>query len=194
MTAALFSSPALAGLNHVLDQADWARLKLQPFAGRSVRIAMAPFALSFTISGDGRLQGSDATAKPADLDIILPIDTPLRALQGSERVMAVAQISGPADLADALSFVLGRLRWDIEEDLSKVVGDVAAHRIVSMLDAFAAWQRQAARNLAENVGEYLTEESLALVKPVEIAVFAEEVGRLHSSLAQLEQRIARLAR
>jgi ubiquinone biosynthesis protein UbiJ len=35
--ASAFSAPVLAAINHVLDQADWARLKLQPFAGRSIR-------------------------------------------------------------------------------------------------------------------------------------------------------------
>lgn len=189
--AMLPTTPLLAALNHVLDQADWARKKLQPFAGRGVRIAMAPFELRFVISGDGHLQSSHSEP---DLDIVLPTDTPLRALQGGDQVMKAAQISGPADFADALGFVLRNLRWDIEEDLSKVAGDVAARRIVAMLNAFAGWQRQAARSLAGNVGEYLTEENPVLVKPAEMAAFVAEVGQLHSDLARLEQGIARLAR
>ncbi|WP_220636565.1 ubiquinone biosynthesis accessory factor UbiJ [Georgfuchsia toluolica] len=188
-SAPLFSTPALAAINHVLDQAEWARRKLQPFAGRNVRIAMPPLSLAFAIDGDGRLQTSTASA---DLDIVLPAGTPLLALQGGEAVMQAVQVNGPVDLADALRLILRHLRWDIEEDLSKVVGDIAAHRIVSALDDFTRWQRQAARNLAENIGEYLVEENPTLVKPAAAGVFADDVKRLCSDLAVIEARITLL--
>ena len=189
MTASLFSAPALAAINHVLDQAEWARYKLRPFAGRNVRIAMPPLSLSFAIDGDGRVQTGSASP---DLDIVFPAGTPLLALQGGEAAIKAAQVNGPADLADALRLVLRHLRWDIEEDLSKVVGDIAAHRIVSALDAFTRWQLQAGRNLAENIGEYLVEENPTLVKPAAVGVFADEVERLCSDLAAIEARITHL--
>jgi len=196
MTAPLFSSPllstpVLAAVNHVLDQAGWARKLLQPYAGRSIRIAMQPFSLSFAIDSAGCLQASTASA---DLDIVLPAAAPLLAMQGSEAVMKAAQISGPADLANTLNFVLRHLRWDIEEDLSKVIGDIAAHRVVSAFEAFTRWQGQAGRNLAENIGEYLVEENPTLVTASSVASFAGEVERLRSDLAMLEQRVARLFR
>ena len=188
-SAPLFSTPVLAAINHVLDQAEWARHQLRPFAGRNVRIAMLPLSLLFAIDSDGRLQTSTASA---DLDIVLPSDTPLLALQGGESVMKAAQVNGPADLADALRLVLRHLRWDIEEDLSQVVGDIAAHRIISALDAFTRWQLQAGRNLAENIGEYLVEENPTLVKPADVGVFADDVKRLYSDLAVIEARITLL--
>jgi ubiquinone biosynthesis accessory factor UbiJ len=180
------SVPVLATINHVLDQAGWARSKLQPFAGKSVHITMLPFVLTFLIGSDGSLQAGDADP---DLDIVLPANAPILALQGNERVMKAAQLNGPADLADALSFVLRNLRWDIEEDLSKVLGDVVAHRIVAALGTFADWQRQSTRNLAENVGEYLVEEKQALVKSSEFTPHQEGVASLRSDLARVESRI-----
>ena len=188
------SVPLLAALNHVLGQAAWARSKLQPFAGRSVRVAMFPFALTFAIGSDGNLKDSDAVGDGVDLDIVLPADAPLLALQGNEQVMKSARINGPADLANALSFVLSNLRWDIEEDLSKVFGDIAAHRIVAGLNAFADWQRQAARNLADNVGEYLVEENQALAKSFEIAAFSDDIAQLQGALERMATRIDRLPR
>ena len=186
------SVPVIASFNHVLGQAAWARGKLQPFAGRSVRIAMFPFGLTFAVDRDGYLEAGDATGDAVDLDIELPADAPLLALQGNDRVMKAARINGPADLANALSFVLGNLRWDIEEDLSKVFGDIAAHRIVEGLNVFATWQRQAVRNLAENVGEYLVEENQALAKGFEIDAFADDVRQFQGDLASLGSRIERL--
>ncbi len=185
-SASAFSAPVLAAINHVLDQADWARLKLQPFAGRSVRVAMMPFSLSFAISSDGGLHSCDTTS---DLDIILPANTPFLAMQGNDQVMKAAQIKGPADLADALSFVLKNLRWDIEEDLATVFGDVVAHRIAGVLHAFADWHRQAAANLAGNATEYFVEENPTLVKSAEISTFVSDVAQLREQLAKIESRI-----
>ncbi len=179
----------IAAINHVFDQADWARDRLQPFAGRSVRVAMFPLSFTFSIGSDGRLLASSASP---DLEIVLPAEAPFLALQGNERVMKSADIKGPADLADALGYVLRNLRWDIEEDLSRVVGDIAAHRIVAVLNAFANWQRQAARNLGENVSEYLIDEKKALVKQSEAAAFVGEVEQLRNQSAQLEARVERL--
>ena len=188
----MLPSPAvsvIAAINHVLDRADWARERLQPFAANIVRISMLPFELKFVIEGDGRLRSSEAVP---ELDIVLPPHAPLLALQGKEQLMKAVPLKGPADLADALSFVLRNLRWDIEEDLSKVMGDVAAHRMVAALDAFAGWQRQAARNLGENVGEYLIEERQTLVKEVEFAKFRADVDDLGAHLARIETRIDKL--
>jgi ubiquinone biosynthesis protein UbiJ len=187
----MFSTPLLVAINHVLEQADWARLKLQPFAGRSVRIAMPPFTLMFAIGSDGRLQVGN---EPADLDVLLAYNTPLLALQGNDQVIQAAQINGPADLADALSFVLRNLRWDIEEDLSRVFGDVVARRMATTLNAFAGWQREAAGNLSENIGEYLTEESRMLVRTPELTAFAAEIEQMCIDLAKLDTRMDALLR
>ena len=180
------ATPLLAAFNHVLDQAEWARQKLVPFAGRSAHISMSPLAFSFAIDADGRLIASTATT--ADVEITLPANTPLLALQGPEQVMKAARINGQAEFADTLGFVLRNLRWDIEEDLSKVVGDIAARRLVAMLNSFAEWQREAARNLAENIGEYLIEEKQALVTAPEFKAFSDEISQLRVSLEKAEAR------
>lgn len=184
----LFEKPLLQSLNHVLGQAAWATEKLRPFAGRHARLTMPPLILDFTISADGRLLSEDAGGKP-DVEITLPSSAPLLALQGNDRLMGAVHIAGSAEFADALGFVLRNLRWDIEEDLSRAVGDIAAHRIVGALEVLATWQKQAALNLAENLGEYLTEERPALVKAGDVAAFASDAGRLRDDLARLEKRV-----
>lgn len=183
-------TPLLAAFNHVLDQAGWARQKLIPFAGRTANISVLPLAFSFAIDDGGRLVASQAAV--ADVEITLPANTPLLALQGPEQVMKAARINGLAEFADTLGFVLRNLRWDIEEDLSKVVGDIAARRLVALLNSFAGWQREAIRNLSENVGEYLIEEKQALVKSAELAVFSDEIIQLRAHLEQAEARLKSL--
>jgi len=92
-----------------------------------------------------------------------------------------------------LGFVIRNLRWDAEEDLSTIVGDIAAHRIVAGTREFAAWQQQAARNLAENLAEYFTEEQPLIARQADIELFSSDIDRLRDDLARLEKRLQHLA-
>jgi len=181
----------LSGLNHLLREATWARQRLAPHVGRKVRVllplASPSWKFDFSIDETGLMTA--ASFAEADVDIELPADAPLRALRGQDELLREVHVRGSAELAEALNFVLPRLRWDIEEDLSKLVGDVAAHRLGQGMRDFSAWQRQAAGNLAKNLAEYLTEEQPMLVKPADTAGFAADVGRLCDDLARLEKRL-----
>ncbi len=179
---------ALAVLNHLLADAAWARARLLPFAGRTARLRLPPWQLDFAIDESGQL--APAGIRPADVEITLPADAPLAALRGIDSVAREVQVSGSAEFADALGFVLRELRWDFEEDLSGQIGDIAAHRIAGLIRAFAAWQRQATTKLAENIAEYLTEEQTILVKPADTASLAASVARLRVDLVKLEKRVA----
>ena len=53
-------APALAFINHVLAQSDWAQERLRPFAGRVARIDMAPFDVGFMVANDGLLDVFDS--------------------------------------------------------------------------------------------------------------------------------------
>lgn len=187
----MFDQPIIAALNHVAANAPWAREKLKPFAGREALFTMPPWRLQLLIGADGLFQSGRGTP---DVEIALPADAPLLALRGEDEVMRAARISGSAEFADALSFVLRHLSWDFEEDLAKVIGDIAAHRTAEMLRSFVGWQKQAARNLAENAVEYLRDESHVLPSPQEIGAFADDVDHLRDDLARLEKRVQQLAR
>jgi ubiquinone biosynthesis protein UbiJ len=185
----MIEAVVLAGLNHVLGQSAWARAKLTPFAGRHARIAMPPWQLGLVVSAAGLFEPAAAAAGP-DVTIALPADTPLLALRGQERVMQAARVTGSAEFATELAFVLKNLRWDYEEDLSRVVGDIAAHRIAGSVAALADWQKQAVRNLTGNIAEYAAEENAMVVGATEFKAFADEVSRLRADLDRIERRAA----
>ena len=182
----------LRAFNHLLAAAPWARAKLSPFAGKRVRLVLGPFPLAFRIAPDGTFE-SLGTGEPA-VEIVLPAGAPLALLQGQgrEAMMRGAHITGAADFAEALGFVLRNLDWDAEEDLSRVVGDIAAHRLVRTAGNFAAARAEAARRLAENVGEYLRYEQPAGIDKAAMAAFAGEVGSLKQETDALERRLAAL--
>ncbi len=181
-------APIQAAINHVLGQAAWAREKLMPFAGHAAQIKLPPFEAAFQITPDGSITAPEADAE-LEVAISLPATTPLLALQGKDAVMRAARIEGSAEFAQALGFVIRNLRWDAEEDLSRLVGDVAAHRIVKGGQEFAAWQQQAAQNFAANLAEYFTEEQPLIAKQADIAAFSADIDRLRDDVARLEKRL-----
>jgi ubiquinone biosynthesis protein UbiJ len=185
-------APVLLAVNHLLDQAAWARAKLAPYAGHVAQINLPPFEAAFVILDDGRLGAANVDAEP-EVRISLPASTPLLALQGNDAVMRAARLDGAVNFAEALGFVIRNLRWDVEEDLSKIVGDIAAHRLVGGARDVLVWHQQTAQRLGENLAEYFTEENPQTARRSAIAEFSADVDRIRDDLARLEKRVQRLA-
>ena len=191
--------PVLAAANHVLGQSDWARERLAVFAGRSARVTMPPFDAFVVVLDNGYISsptqpGATEREQTADVTINLPASAPLLFLQGLPTLMRSVRLSGSVDFAETLSFVIRNLKWDVEEDLSKVVGDIAAHRLVDGAKRFGSWQASAGQNLAGNFAEYFTEEQPLIAQSAAIADFSREVDRLRDDVARLEKRVARVGR
>ena len=161
--------------NHVLESAPWARERLASFAGRTiqVRAPLLPTVLA-AITPQGRLEPGAALP---DVTVTLPVLT----------------VSGEPELAAVVGELARTLRWDVEEDLSRIVGDVVAHRAVRAARELWRWQREAAARIGEALSAYASEEPQLLVGEAELRAFAGDVERLAQALDELEQRVARLA-
>lgn len=183
----MIDAALLAALNHLLQGAAWARTRLAVHAGRHACFDIPPFRFGFAIDASGLCEPQDAEASP-DVTIHLPADTPLRLLQGLDRVMAGARVDGNAEFATELSFVLRHLRWDAEEDLSRIFGDIAARRLVQGAGRLAALQADTSGRLAENITEYLVHEKGVLIGNAEFSIFRNDLLRLNDALARLEAR------
>jgi ubiquinone biosynthesis protein UbiJ len=187
-----FGPPGVLGfINHLLVGEDWARDRLKPFAGQTVRLELGVLERSLEITADGLFAAGDENAAVA-VTITLPADAPLRALIDRPALFAAAQISGAAELAENLGFLFRNLRWDVESDLAGLVGDIAARRLVEGGKRVGRWQTAQARNLALNLAEYFTEENPLIARRQDLADFSAEVGALQERLAQFEQRVAKL--
>lgn len=103
------------------------------------------------------------------------------------------EIRGDTRLGRQFKALIADMEIDWEEHLSSFTGDIAAHRIMAMVDKLGKWGRAATRNLADDMGEYLQEESRDVVSGAEIDLFNQQVDKLRDDADRLEARITRLA-
>ena len=184
---------ALVALNHLLEQQPWAAERLRPFAGQAVEFRCPPFPdLRFAITDNGLLDRAQEETASALVVKLTPGSLPFL-LARDETARKQVEIEGSADLASAVDHLFRNLTWDFEEDLSRAFGDIVAHRLASGGRAFAAWQRDAALRLAENLVEYWTEEQPLLARPADVENFCRNVDTLRDDVARIEKRIEHLS-
>ncbi|WP_394779588.1 SCP2 domain-containing protein, partial [Undibacterium sp.] len=112
-------------INHLLAPEAWARDKLRAHAGKIARIDVELFAIRLKVSADGMVEAAAEEETPNVTISIKPGDLPLIA-QNRERAFSYVKVDGDADFANTISQLSESLRWEAEEDLSKLFGDVAA--------------------------------------------------------------------
>jgi ubiquinone biosynthesis protein UbiJ len=188
----MLSALAAAALNRLLRDAEWARTQLVPFAGCIVRFDVSPLTAAFVVESDGRLAAAPLEGEAAAM-VQLSGPTLVRLVWlRDESARRDVCVTGDTALASALTGVLSAMRWDVEEDLSRVIGDVAAHRIAQAGSAFLAWQSRTATNLAQSLAEYWTEEQPVIASRESVRAFVEAVDVLRDDTERLEKRIERL--
>lgn len=175
-------------INHLLRGAGWAREELKRFAGRVARIEMFPFALSLAVREDGEVDVAAPECTPSVIVRLTP-GLMLRFAARDETVWQDADISGDADFAAALHHVARNLRWDIEEDLSRVFGDIAAHRMAESGRTLERWGVQALDNTGRAFAEYWTEEQPLIAGRRDLDAFNRDVDALRDDVARLEKRV-----
>lgn len=181
----------VAALGHLLARESWARERLRPHSGAVVCIEGGPLLLALRIDEHGMLAACEPGVEP-DVTLTLPADAPLRLLLDRQSLFAGIRLAGSADIAEALAFVFRNLRWDAEEDLARVIGDIPARRLSLLGSRLVREFGEASRRLTANVAEYVSEEVDIVVPAREVASFVSEVDRLRDDLARLGKRVARL--
>jgi ubiquinone biosynthesis protein UbiJ len=188
-----FKPPAAAALNHLLRSASWARERLHPFAGKIARFELVPFTTTLAILDSGEVADAPAAATP-DASFTLTPGVALRMLAGDADAWQKVAGTGDAALAREILYIAQNLRWDAEEDLSRVCGDIAAHRMVGAANEIRRWQRDTADNFARALSAYWTEERPLIAARPDVERFVRAVDHLRDDVARLEKRLDQLAR
>ena len=132
-------------LNHVLMQEPQAQERIRRQAGKSARLLWGRFELTLAATPAGLLErppfplAADQTVAKADLTVSLT-QTALPDLLGAvaRGDKPAVSIEGDVQLAAEVAWLTDNVRWDVEEDLSRVLGDAAAHTLVKALGVAAS--------------------------------------------------------
>jgi len=184
---------AAATLNHILAQNAWAMQRLAPLAGKTFAVQAAPLpTLTFIIQPEGSVKDAAPNAAPEATLSATP-DALLRYFTVEPRDPSLIHISGDDRFGEEIGHVLAHISWEAEEDLSRVVGDVIAHRLAGFARGWWDWRKQSVLSLVTAATEYFTEERPLIAKRSHIDAFAREVGDVSQAVDQLEARIARMS-
>jgi len=189
--AAAFDNTVAAFINHLLRSASWARDALGRHAGKTARFEVFPFAVALTVLDSGEVAPAAADAAPAATVKLAP-GLMLRLAARDESAWREIGITGDTDFASAIHHVTRNLRWDVEEDLSRVFGDIAAHRMAETGRTFQRWGEQAVENTGRAFAEYWTEEQPLIAGARDLEEFGRAVDQLRDDAARLEKRIEHL--
>lgn len=116
-------------LNHILMQEPEAQARLARKKGSVVHVRWGRFFLPLAITPAG-LTDRAAVDRSPDLVLSLqgqpPWEVARQVLAGHKPAV---QIEGDVLLAAELAWLVDNLRWDVEEDLARLLGDVPAHSL-----------------------------------------------------------------
>jgi ubiquinone biosynthesis protein UbiJ len=140
---------AVLFLNHVLQQEPQAQERLKRQVGRVVEVRWRSFVVRLLATPAGLVDLAPETAKP-DLTLTVtqesPFDLARASLAGDKPAV---RIVGDVQLAAEVNWLVDHVRWDMEDDLARVIGDVQAHAIGNgarkVVDALRHFVGKAAR-------------------------------------------------
>ena len=160
----------------------------------AVRVRNTSLATWFVVHSDCLELTTECDAEP-DVTITGSLIT-LARMAGEPGVGALRdgslELTGDAHLADDFQQLLAYAKPDIEEELSGVVGDAAAHRLGEIARGVSNWTRGATSTMGANIREYLQEESRDAPSRYEVDRFAGNVNTLRDDVDRLEARINNL--
>jgi len=120
---------AVLFLNHVLQQEPEAQQRLMHQQGRVVQFHWRFVTVSFVATPAGLLDLAPEGATP-ELTLSITEESPLGLLKATLRGDKPAvRIVGDVQLAAEVNWLADHVRWDVEDDLARIVGDVPAHAI-----------------------------------------------------------------
>ena len=182
---------ASSSLNHLLRRNTWALGRLKPCAGKTAKFDCGPVGVVLTVLDSGEVTAAAPAAAP-DTTIRLTPGLMLRVLARDETVWNEIGIQGDTEFATVINHLFRNLRWDIEEDLSRVFGDIIAHRMVRTGTTLDRWRAQSLDNLARSFAEYWTEEQPLIARARDVAHFNRDVDQLRDDVARFEKRLEQI--
>jgi ubiquinone biosynthesis protein UbiJ len=181
-------------LNRNLPRSPRAQELCETLKGRTVRIEASGLGWSLDCQSLGtslKLAKSGDTDNTPDAEISGTLLN-LAALAGDDPQQVIQRgavtIRGDAEIAQKFRELAMLLKPDVEEELSRLIGDSPAHQALRLARMVADFGRRAVHTGTRNMAEYLAHERGDLVPRAEAEDFYRGVERLREDLDRLEAR------
>ncbi len=149
-------------LNHILLQEKSAQHRLLRQKGRVARMEWRFFAIDLVVTPAGLVDRAPPFSRP-DLTLSIAAESPMKMVESALSGKAPpVKIEGDVQFAAEIGWLAENLRWDAEEDLSRLIGDAPAHAVAS-----------AAKRAAASLKQFLAREPLASAAPSVLPVQGE---------------------
>lgn len=133
----------------------------------------------------GDAVAADATVRGAPLDLLRVFASGRASRLPGSGVTVTGRVHVVERFAELLRIALP----EPEEELSRWVGDVIAHRAGSAARAAGRWAARALDALTADAAEYLTEEGRMLPTRTEVNALFDDIERLRDDVERIEARI-----
>ena len=173
-------------LNHLLSQNDWMQSKLVNHKDKIVVIEISGFKLVLRVDENGLLQSIN-NSENFDCFIKLTANDFINQLINNNN--GNISIKGDLELANQVSQVLKKIEWDVEEDLSRYIGDIPAIQTTKILKQVITSSQKNIKNITGALLEYWQEENKILTKKRNVEIFNSEVDKIVEDTERLEARI-----
>lgn len=156
-----------------------------------MRLVVPPLQSTLMIGADGHfLPAPEGQAITAELSVSPA--AALRILLDRESAASTIRIQGKPELAHTLGRVLQDLRWDAEEDLSRLVGDIPAHHLGNTTRHLLDQLGRQTQSIAGMCVEYWLEESPLIARRRHLEQYSRDVDALRHDTERLAKRIEKL--
>jgi ubiquinone biosynthesis protein UbiJ len=150
-------------VNHVVAAEPMAAQRLRPHAGKCIQLQLRdipsllswlPSSLTMAVTAAGLLEWQPVATDRADLVATLDASNPVQSVAD-----AVAgrrprvEVAGDAALAADVNWLAEHLRWDLQDDLARLVGDGPAMQLMRIATTVAAGLRDAVRTVAQSASD-----------------------------------------
>ena len=184
-------------VNHVIQQNPQAQRRLLAHAGKCVSVRVAGAELVLEVTPQGGFDPVVHAAQASAVALTLEVDAAAALAaqwQGQRLGLSGVRIAGDADFAPAMSWLLGHVRWDAEDDLARWFGEVAAYRMAQAARRIRNQGSDWRERIESDLRDWLTEAPRGLVGRSEFADCSAAAAALRDATARLDKRIQILAR
>lgn len=200
-----FVDIACNALNHLIRQEPWAHRLLMQHDGKVLLLDLPVGEVMLQVMGGyfstPQLVSGAGSTEPNDQQTIIQPSVTFSVSQdavwaylsgGKTAALRHIKIAGDVDLASDINRLASDLRWEVEEDLSKLFGDTVATKMTQSSKSLLESGKAAIQDLKTGIQSYLVNEKHILVDQVAFVEFKSELRVLRDDVERTEKRIERL--